>query len=44
MSPELSVRAALVIGLPEYAHPVDVAFGKVLAMPLGAPCALTEPS
>ena len=32
-------QRALLIGLPEYPRPEDVAFGKVLALPFGPPCA-----
>ncbi len=34
----------MVIGLPEYAAPSDVGLGKVLAIPLGPPCQLTQPA
>jgi sterol desaturase/sphingolipid hydroxylase (fatty acid hydroxylase superfamily) len=37
-------QAALIIGLPEYAQTDDVTLSKVLAMPLGPACALSEPS
>ena len=35
---------ALIIGLPEYQRPEDVAFGKILAMPFGPPCRVASPS
>lgn len=37
-------QRALVLGLPEYQQPDDVVFGKVLAMPFGPPCAVSQPS
>ena len=35
-------QQTLTIGLPEYPRADDVTFGKVLALPLGPPCAFTE--